>query len=1184
MEKVILGLDIGTNSVGSAWIDLENHEIYLGCSVFPAGVEESDQKRGAPKNQARRTFRQRRRNIDRKADRKTSLYRFLKTLGWIPTEEDQIKNWLQMNPWLLRRDGLVRELTPCEFGRILLHMIQRRGASWVQCDTSVAMDDDVSASAAKENKEKDKENEKKIKGAIQKTKDEMKKKGVETFGQFMAEKYLERRKKIDGKNKYFHLPIRNRKTAAGEGTYEYCADRAMIWQEFDKLWKKQKAYHGKLASQLTDECRRVLDNPEGNDTWIYQGILFGQRRFYWDLGTLGRCDLEPTDMKCPKADMNAQEYLVLESLNNIRIIPAGETERKLTTEERASLLNLLRTTKSVTVSSIRKALKINTDEKKKRYSLNIENDKERSLNTDWFYRTIVLNAIGESVWKSMPQEQKDSINRAILKFDPEDVRDREKLTKGCQEWWGFSNEQTDKFLSAWSSRPSLDKRVNFSRRALRNLLPYMREGYSVNEARKLFAEDASNNASKEQRKRYGFDEIPINRSLRKYLRKHPDLIPPAPQEISNPVVRKTIHEVRRHIIAYLRKFRRKPDRIVIELAREARQTAVVRNKKLAQIRSQEKVRKQIIEQYNLETLNKNQQKKAVMRVLLCREQKGICPYSNLDSAQTLIIDESNAAKSLGVEIDHIIPQSRGGDSSLNNLVLCIDDSNRGKGNQTPKEWLTEDQFGRLEQRMEHLKKSNPIKWENLHKSVSDLDGFVKSQLVDTAYASRQVANWLKGALYGEQQDGARRVFTTKGVYTAILRKDWQLFLDGSDAMGWEKDRSDHRHHALDAIAIAFSGPERIRQIAQIAEEREMARAEGRKGDKRQPLAPPWGTHESFRRQVMEKVEKLVVAHRPEGRKLRGHLHKDNPYGPVIDKEKNEVVHATIRKVVAEISIQHLRVPDGWEELRLRLEEAPTKLLKKEIRRKMLALEDVKPGKPGVIRDRWFREELRSYLRENQIDPDHFDEKQIKELVKQKGIVLKRGVPVRRITLLRSPTLIMIPRKQRDAASGERRNCSDADIKSFRFYEPRNNHHIEIRRNQKGKWVGEVVTNFEAVKRVRSKLPTPNVQARVPSAVNRADTEWGEFVMSLSIGEMVFMMHPVDKKPGYFVVFKIDDNGAIHFTPHYDAGRSRASEKCPAREDISLTPPQLQCLGVGPDSEPQKVWVSPLGDVKFLIRD
>ena len=36
--KTILGLDIGTNSIGCAWVDLEAGTIELSVGIFPAGV------------------------------------------------------------------------------------------------------------------------------------------------------------------------------------------------------------------------------------------------------------------------------------------------------------------------------------------------------------------------------------------------------------------------------------------------------------------------------------------------------------------------------------------------------------------------------------------------------------------------------------------------------------------------------------------------------------------------------------------------------------------------------------------------------------------------------------------------------------------------------------------------------------------------------------------------------------------------------------------------------------------------------------------------------------------------------------------------------------------------------------------------------------------------------------------
>jgi hypothetical protein len=68
--------------------------------------------------------------------------------------------------------------------------------------------------------------------------------------------------------------------------------------------------------------------------------------------------------------------------------------------------------------------------------------------------------------------------------------------------------------------------------------------------------------------------------------------------LANPVVRKAIHEVRRHIEAYRKRFNRLPDRIIIELARETRQSGKVRQAALDLNRQREKIRKTIRDKYN----------------------------------------------------------------------------------------------------------------------------------------------------------------------------------------------------------------------------------------------------------------------------------------------------------------------------------------------------------------------------------------------------------------------------------------------------------------------------------------------------------------------------------------------------------------------------------------------------------
>jgi CRISPR-associated endonuclease Csn1 len=516
--------------------------------------------------------------------------------------------------------------------------------------------------------------------------------------------------------------------------------------------------------------------------------------------------------------------------------------------------------------------------------------------------------------------------------------------------------------------------------------------------------------------------------------------------------------------------------------------------------------------------------------------------------------------------------------------LCFDGTNRGKVNQTPKEWLTDEDFRRLEQRLGNLKKENEVKWDNLHREAPNIDDFAESQLTDTAYASRQVAEWLRAIMYDGERDSVRSVFTTKGRYTNWLRRDWQLFPDGTDAWTIEKDRGDHRHHALDAVVVALS-LKHLQPLAWALEKFEQVKAEGKATPKREPLPPPWGTVESFRKQVMERYEKMIVSHRAARRRLAGELHKDEHFGPI----PGDTEHFTKRIFTVELTPNHLRVPKGWEDLREKLEKASSKLQQRAIRKERLSLEDVPPGKSGIVRDRWFREELRDCLRENGFDPDSFSEdkeskKRFKELVKSKGLLLKSGVPVRRITLLRTlGEPVEIKRKRFIVLTGKMEEDVDphSERQRLRVYDSQNNHHIEIRENKKGRWMGEVITNWKAALRVR---PLKSSGEQPQLAVDRSDNEKGRFVMSLSIGEMVYMRHRETDKPDYFVVFKIDKPDKIHFTPHWDAGRDKETEKCPKREDTPLSTAQLQKLGVPPANQPQKVWVGPLGDVKVLVRD
>ena len=1192
---VILGLDIGTNSVGSAWVDTRRRFIKFGVSVFPAGVEESDEKRGAPKNQARRQTRSQRRSIGRGARRKHHLRKVLTRSGLLPQDPHKLSELFRLNPWTLRCEALCQPLTPHEFGRILVHLNQRRGAFGIEVDST---DEEAG----------------KVKDAINHTQNQL---HGRTFGQMMAEKMKERRRRAENDRAgtketevYYCEPVRNRRDS-----FEFHADRAVIWEEFDRIWRAQESFGGELAPFLTEELRRLLDDPVGDVTWRYKGHIFGQRRTYWRTGTLGRCDLEPTDLRCPIADMYAQEFRVLETVNNIRIRTRNSDWEKLDEEQTARVTAMLLREESATSARVRRELGIDKRSLKKKnlpqdyYELNLEADPDRSINTNWFYREIVLGVFGEETWETLPQDQRDSVNRAILKFDPECSDAAEKLLQGAQSWWGLPREDAHKLITAWQSRPKLEKRINLSRRALLNLLPYIRQGMTVTEARQAFAE---NDATPQQKGRYALRGVALNKRSRYFLKKHPNLLPPAPT-MSNPVVRKAVHEVRRHLNAYIRHFGRVPDRVVVELARSARQSAKVRDAQLSQNRRREKLRNAIRDQFGLHGLRMNQQEQAIDRVLLCRQQKTVCPYSN----ET--ITEQMAADGTHVEVDHIIPRSRSNNNGLNNRVICFRHANRDKGNQTPKEWLGADseEFAALQQRLRHLSdkswssdyfrpKDCRRKWENLLCDAPSTDEFLNSQLSDTAYASTQVAAYLRDALYSGEQDGRRHVFTTKGAYTAVLRRDWGLLESELDrqwrrtvanagqsgdrgiAKREQKDRRDHLHHAIDALVAAFSTGTTIERVADAARLQEELKGKLGYWTSRQPIDPPWGTQQEFRDEVLQAVGHIVVSHRPARRKLVGYLHKENQFGPVLDSERHFTRRIGVfRSNQEHLKPKHLRVPEGWDELSIRLEDPSlSKSAKKAIGRQLAAMQDCPPGKSGIVRDRNLRDQLRKCLRRHGLDPDGFTQKQIKELV-EKGLVrLTTGVPVKRVVLLRTLSdPVRIHRKFWDPEA--EKMVPDKEPESFsrtqRVYESQSNHHIEILEDvETGRWTGRVVRTFDAAARVRPQKGDDDSRPESKPAVDRSDRDGKRFIMSLSEGEMICARRNdrganAPDAVGYFVVAKLDSTNRIHFAPHWDARRAAEQDRWRG----GVTPANLKDCQPEDGVPPYKVRVSPLGDVRRI---
>ncbi len=148
----ILGLDLGTNSIGWAVVDSDLQKILdTGVRIFPEGViDKGKGEKEKSKNSSRTDKRQMRRQFYRKRLRKIKLLQVLieqqmcplkveelaKWKNWDRTKKtegrkfpssEEFDSWIKLNPYELREKALNEKLTLYELGRIFYHFIQRRG-------------------------------------------------------------------------------------------------------------------------------------------------------------------------------------------------------------------------------------------------------------------------------------------------------------------------------------------------------------------------------------------------------------------------------------------------------------------------------------------------------------------------------------------------------------------------------------------------------------------------------------------------------------------------------------------------------------------------------------------------------------------------------------------------------------------------------------------------------------------------------------------------------------------------------------------------------------------------------------------------------------------------------------------------------------------------------------------------
>lgn len=423
---------------------------------------------------------------------------------------------------------------------------------------------------------------------------------------------------------------------------------------------------------------------------------------------------------------------------------------------------------------------------------------------------------------------------------------------------------------------------------------------------------------------------------------------PLAPSLNNPVVIQTLYELR-HLVNELidrKLINPHTDKVRVEMSRELNDKS-----KRAAYRKWQNNRYELWDKYEeklKEIFSKDGRANYIpneydlLKYFLWREldivNAGCCPYTG-----DKICFEKLFGDNATIDIEHIIPYSLSCDDSLENLTLCNNTFNRDiKKNQLPSQLQNHKEIlQRVEKwkkiylaigyklkklkteikqltniETEEAKRSRDIKKFQYEMAKIDFDyyrrkydkfiikpnkiddKFKNRQLPDTGYINRLAVQYLKSVFYDRENEKSVRVFSVSAKAVEQFRRLWGLQPENE-----KKDRSEHYHHAKDAILTACMEKGIYDKMAKFIHEY---------GErwyqwdfyKRPKFRTPW---KNFILDVEKSIHKIIVSHKQDNKLItisekkvngksiksiavRGQLHDDNYYGKIKNPyNKNENV-------------------------------------------------------------------------------------------------------------------------------------------------------------------------------------------------------------------------------------------------------------------------------------------------------
>lgn len=823
-----LALDLGSTSLGWAMIRLSPEN--APCAVIKAGVrifsDGRNPKDGSSLAVSRREARAMRRRRDRLLKRKARMMSTLIAHGFFPSDESSRKSLETLNPYALRAKGLDEALKPEEFARALFHINQRRG--FKSNRKTDKKDNDAGA----------------LKTAISKLRQSLIADNCRTVGEWLS--------KRDASGQTVRARYRQQRVEKEDGktridkSYDLYIDRAMIEAEFDALWTKQ----ADLNPAFFHETARF----ELKDCLLHQRPLRPVKP--------GRCTLLPEEERAPLALPSQQRFRIYQEVNNLRILREGLKEEPLTLAQRDALVEALEHNSKRSFTQIKKLLELGGLVK-----FNFEDPKREELKGNTTSAILGKKELFGAVWFGFPEAKQDEIVMQLVAEENE-----ARLVQ-----WLQANAGVDEARAEALANIGLPEGYgSLSSRALERILPALRREVATYDKAVQAAGFEHHSHISHAATGEILQQLPY---YGEFLQRHVGFGSGKPEDpperrfgkIANPTVHIGLNQTRVVVNALIERYGH-PSEVIVEVARDLKQSQDQRkedaDRQAKNQKRNERMRTAISDALGIAPERVRQadiQKMILWEELSFDPADRRCPYSGVQiNVQMLLSDQ--------VEIEHILPFSQTLDDSLNNKTVAMRQANRVKGNRTP--WDARNDFGAqgwphedVLRRAEQMPKNKRYRFgeDGYQRWLREDKDFLARALNDTRHLSRVAREYL-GLICPQ---GTRVI---PGQMTAMLRAKFGL----NDVLGLhgEKNRNDHRHHAVDACVIAVTDQGMLQRFAKAsasARERQLNRLV-------EDMPLPWP---SYREHVQRAIESIWVSHKPD-HGHEGAMHEDTAWGLLPD--------------------------------------------------------------------------------------------------------------------------------------------------------------------------------------------------------------------------------------------------------------------------------------------------------------